>query len=81
MKNYDNLLKKTKKLCTTAQNLFLFVESIGKLHNITNLFSVWLLENRIHRLETYTCSTFQLFVFFKNIFGALEDSQILQHKK
>ena len=64
----------------TAQDLFHFRESFGKLHNITDLVSLWMLEEPVQKLLTYTCSEFQV-ILFENIFGTSKDSQILGHKK
>ena len=76
LKNYNHLFKKNiGKLSTTAHNLFHFIESFGKLHNITDLVSVWMLQDPIQKTKIYIGGAFQLF-FFENIFGALED-QIL----
>ena len=50
LKNYNHLFKKSiGKLSTTAHNLFHFIESFGKLHNITDLVSVWMLQDPIQK--------------------------------
>lgn len=68
------------KLSTTSQDLFHFIESFGKLHNIKDYVSVWMSEDLIQKLETFTCGPFQLF-FFEDLFGASENSWIFKHKK
>ena len=39
-----------------------------------------MLEDPIQKLETDICGPFQLY-FFENLFGAMEKSKILEHKK
>ena len=67
-------------LSETAQDFFHFVENFGKLHQLKDFISVWMLENSIQNLETLTCRPFQLY-FFNNIFNPDENSKIQKHNK
>ena len=72
MKNYNALLKlNVTKLSATARDLFYFIESFGRLHNINDTVSTWMLEGSVQKINTYTCGPFQLF-FFENLSIALE---------
>ena len=68
------------KVSTTADDLFNFMESFARLHNINDTVSIWMLEDPIQKMDTYTCGAFQPF-FFENLFIASEDSEMLTHKK
>ena len=56
------------------------MESFGRLHNINDTVSIWMLEDHTQEMDTYTCGLFQLF-FFENLFIASENSEVLTHKK
>ena len=48
MKPYNHLQKKNfERLSKTAQDFFYFVESFGKLRNVDNKVSIWMLEDSI----------------------------------
>ena len=79
MENYNVLLRKILE-ADAADDLFNFMESFGRLHNINDTVSIWILEDPTQKMDTYTCGLFQLF-FFENLFIASENSEILTHKK
>lgn len=80
MKNCKGLVKKNNgKLSTKAQDLFHLLESFGRLLNINDTASIWMLEYPIQKMNTYTCRPFQLF-FFENLFIESENSEMLNHK-
>ena len=67
------------KLSTTAVDFFHFIESFGELHNLEDKVTIWMLEDLIQKLDTYTCGPFQLF-FFENLFNPSENSKLKNHE-
>ena len=69
-----------KRLSETAQDLFHFIKSFGKLNNLQNYVELWLLKDAIQKTETSTCSPFQIY-FYDNAFLPGKKSKIRSHKK
>ena len=63
------------KLSTTAVYFFHFIESFGELHNLEDKVTMWMLEDPIQKLDSYTCGSFQLFCF-ENLFNPSENSKL-----
>lgn len=42
------------KLSSTSVDIFHFIESFGELHNWENKVTIWMLEDPIQKLDTYT---------------------------
>ena len=81
MNTYQNIQKKKlEQLRTTAQDFFHFIESFGELHNLNNKVSIWMLEDPIQKLDTFTYGSFQ-FLFFENLFEPNENSKIQNHRR
>lgn len=77
IKNCNTLIKKK---CTeikySGQRFISFCSNIGQLHDQKGFIS----RRPVQKLETYIFGPFQLY-FSENLFGAIEKSKILEHKK
>ena len=73
---YKNLsVEVLDALSDTASNFFLFIQAFGnklKLHNFVN---IWMVEDRVQKLDSVTCGIFQLY-FYNNLFNSNENSKI-----
>ena len=49
-----------KRRTETAQDIFQFIKTFGKLNNLQNYVELWLLEDPIPKAETSTCGSFQI---------------------
>ena len=59
----------------TASNFFHVIQAFGnklKLHNFVN---IWMVEDRVQKLDSVTCGIFQLY-FYNNLFNSNENSKI-----
>ena len=61
---FKNIQKKNiLPLSSIAQDFFHFVKSFSNRHNLKDKVSIWMLEDPIQKLETFTFGPIQLFCF------------------
>ena len=59
----------------TGSNFFHFIQAFGNKLNLHNFVNVWMVEDRVHNLDSVTCGIFQLY-FHDNLFNPNENSKI-----
>ena len=68
------------RLTPTVQDLLHLMNQSGKLHKIKDIVKVHLVDDQLQKIETDTCGTFQLYLYF-NLFMPFENSSIINDKK
>ena len=64
--SYEKLNTPTlSKLSTTATNLFHLINEFGKLHNVKEEVTIYLVDDQLQDTETDTCGIFHYFNHYK----------------
>ena len=78
---YKNLSKvELDSLSDTATNFFHFIQAFGIKLKLCNFVNIWMVEDRVHYLNSSTCGIFQLY-FYDNLFNPDENSKIQGNTK
>ena len=59
----------------TGSNFFHFIQAFGNKLNLHNFVNIWMVEDRVHNLDSVTYGIFQLY-FHDNLFNPNENSKI-----
>ena len=72
-KNLSN--EELDALSDTATNFFHFIQAFGNNLKLRNVINIWMVEDRVHTLNSVTCGIFQIY-FYNNLFNPDENSKI-----
>ena len=62
-------------LSDTASNFFHFVQAFGNKLKLRNFLNIWMVENRVQKLDSVTWGIFRLY-FYDNLFNPNKNSKI-----
>lgn len=80
IKNFRKLIEdEILSLLKTGSDFFHFIDSFGEYENQKNI-KIWMLEDKIQKLETSTCGPFQIY-FYKNSFFPSKNCKIHFYNK
>ena len=68
------------ELSSTAKDLFHLISKFGKVNNIKNEITLYLVDDQLQESTSDTCGMFQLY-FYKNVFDPLHNSNIINDDK